>query len=320
METVDLTADVRARARGTLLGLATGDVLGVPYEFGSAPFTGEPELIGGGLGDYQPGEWSDDTQMALCIAQVAATGVRLTSQAAQDDIAGKFIAWAKDGATDIGIQTSQVINDALKREGSPASRLRAAAQSFADTSERAAGNGGLMRTAPIGLAFLYDRELTAQAARDIAGLTHTDPMVGDTCVLWTEAIRLAVVEGKIDPYAGLDLLHMDVRSSLEETLAEAERPDFKPASNSFTITSMQSAWHAVHAALDSPDPVRVGIIEAIKQGSDTDTTAAVAGALLGAGFGENAVPMYPIMGWPGMQRDDVANMGERIVENSRPKY
>ena len=147
MSDVDLTPDVRRRARGTLLGMATGDSLGVPYEFGSAPFDGEPELIGGGLGDYEPGEWSDDTQMALCIALVAATGVRLTSQAAQDDIARRFLDWAKDGATDIGIQTGRVLRDAEEREGSPAHRLRAAAQSFAETSDRAAGNGALMRTA-----------------------------------------------------------------------------------------------------------------------------------------------------------------------------
>lgn len=300
--------------------MATGDCLGVPYEFGSAPFHGQPELIGGGLGDYEPGEWSDDTQMALCIALVAASGVRLTSQAAQDEIAKRFLDWAKDGATDIGIQTGRVLGDAREREGSPAQRLRAAAQSFARTSDRAAGNGALMRTAPVGLAFLHDRELTAQAAREISALTHTDPMVGDTCVVWSEAVRLAVVDGVIDPYAGLDLLHPDVRESVAQTLREAEHPGFKPESNSFTIQSMQSAWHAVYVAKDGPDPVRTGIVEAIKQGSDTDTTAAIAGALLGAAFGDDAVPTYPIHGWPSMTREDVRLLGERIVEASRPRY
>lgn len=258
--------------------------------------------------------------MALCIALVAASGVRLTFQAAQDEIAKRFLDWAKDGATDIGIQTGRVLGDAREREGSPAQRLRAAAQSFARTSDRAAGNGALMRTAPVGLAFLHDRELTAQAAREISALTHTDPMVGDTCVVWSEAVRLAVVDGIIDPYAGLDLLHPDVRELVAQTLREAEHPGFKPESNSFTIQSMQSAWHAVHVAKDGPDPVRTGIVEAIKQGSDTDTTAAIAGALLGAAFGDDAVPTYPIHGWPSMTREDVRSLGERIVEASRPRY
>lgn len=317
---IDLTPEVRRRARGTLLGLATGDALGVPYEFGTAEFHGTPELIGGGLGDYAPGEWSDDTQMALCIARVAATGVRLTSHAAIDEIAEAFLAWSKDGATDIGIQTAKVLADADKRTGSAGERLRAAARSFSETSKRSAGNGGLMRTAPVGLAFLHDRELTAQAARDIANLTHTDPMVGDTCVIWSEAIRLAVTEGVIDPYAGLDLLHPDVRDSLAQTLKEAEAENFSLESNSFTITSMQSAWHAVYYGSRSDDPVTTGITLAIAQGSDTDTTAAIAGALLGAAYGDGAVPTYPIHGWPGMTGEDVAALGEKIIENSVPKY
>ena len=66
------------RAAGVLLAGAVGDALGVPYEF--APrFTGDPQMIGGGLGPYEPGEYSDDTQMAVCVAEVAATGVDLSS-------------------------------------------------------------------------------------------------------------------------------------------------------------------------------------------------------------------------------------------------
>lgn len=320
METPELTDAVRKRARGTLLASAVGDVLGVPYELDTIALEGDPQPIGGGLGDYAPGEWSDDTQMSICIAQVAATGVRLTSQAAQDDIATKFLAWSKDGATDIGIQTSRVLSDAHRREGTASQRLRAAAAYFSATSDRAAGNGALMRTAPIGLAFLYDRDLTAQAAREIAALTHTDPMVGDTCVLWSEAIRHAVTTGRIDIYAGLDLLHPDVHASMIATLKEAEEPSFKPESNSFTITAIQSAWHAVVMAKDTDDPIRNGLFEAIRQGSDTDTTAAVAGALLGAAFGEDMVPDYEVHGWPGLTGKDLANLGETIVEKCRPRY
>jgi len=320
METYELTDAVRKRARGTLLASAVGDALGVPYEFETTVLEGDPQLLGGGLGDYAPGEWSDDTQMSICIALVAASGMRLTSQAAQDEIAAKFLAWSKDGATDIGIQTSRVLADAQHREGTASQRLRAAAAYFAATSDRAAGNGALMRTAPVGLAFLYDRDLTAQAAREIASLTHTDPMVGDTCVLWAEAIRHAVTSGRIDIYAGLDLLHPDVHPSLIATLQEAEDPGFTIESNSFTITAMQSAWHAVVMAKDTDDPIRNGLFEAIKLGSDTDTTAAVAGALLGAAFGEDLVPDYEVHGWPGMTGAQLADLGETIVEKCRPKF
>jgi ADP-ribosyl-[dinitrogen reductase] hydrolase len=98
------------RAAGVLLGQACGDALGVPYEFGTPPGPGvRAEMRGGGLGPYAPGEWSDDTQMALCIARVAATGVDLSSEIALDDVAQAFLDWQAGGATDIGNQTRTVL-------------------------------------------------------------------------------------------------------------------------------------------------------------------------------------------------------------------
>ncbi|MDO5723888.1 MAG: ADP-ribosylglycohydrolase family protein [Flaviflexus sp.] len=316
MDTVAMTAERIDRARGALLGSAVGDALGVPYEFGTIPLSGDPEPLGGGLGNYEPGEWSDDTQMATCIARVAATGLRLTSQSAQDQIADCFLLWEREGASDIGVQTSRVLRSARKLEGTPAQRLRAASRSYAEISDRAAGNGALMRTAPVGLAFLHDRDLTAQAAREISALTHTDPMVGDTCVLWSEAIRLAVVEGVIDVYAGLDLLHPDVRETLSRALREAEEPGFMLVENSFTVSCMQAAWHSVKVGMSSDDPVKEGLFAAVRQGSDTDTTAAVAGGLLGAAYGASRVPPYEVHGWPGMTGREYADLAVKITAGS----
>ena len=80
------------RAAGVLLGQACGDALGVPYEM-AAPPVGEAVMKGGGLGPYDPGEWSDDTQMTLCVAQVAAQGGDLTSPEALDQVAEAFTSW-----------------------------------------------------------------------------------------------------------------------------------------------------------------------------------------------------------------------------------
>lgn len=322
---VELTDELRDRVRGVLLGCAVGDALGVPYEFETLKLDGDPEMVGGGLGPYEPGEWSDDTQMAICIARVAAAGTRLTSQAAQDDIAQAFLDWHRDGATDIGVQTNKVLLDAERRDGSPATKLRAAAAYFAATSERAAGNGGLMRTAPVGLAFLHDRELTAQAARDIASFTHSDPMVGDVCVIWSEAIRLAVAEGRIDPYAGLDLLYEDSRSFYVDSLREAEQEGFRLEANSFTVTALQAAWHAVWSVrnLSGEEAIREGLFAAVRQGSDTDTTAAVAGSLLGAKHGASSIPREwadKVHGWPGMTGEDLTELGEQIAKKARPRF
>ncbi|MBM0224218.1 ADP-ribosylglycohydrolase family protein [Micromonospora sp. ATA51] len=79
------------RVAGVLLAAACGDALGVPYEFQPQLAAGEqPEMRGGGLGPYAPGEYSDDTQMAMCIAEVSATGADLRSSDSLDRIAGKF--------------------------------------------------------------------------------------------------------------------------------------------------------------------------------------------------------------------------------------
>src|SRR5665647_620899 len=145
------------RAAGVLLAQACGDALGVPYEF-QASVPAHPEMVGGGLGPYAPGEWSDDTQMAICIARVAATGTDLTSVAARDDVATAFEAWRANGASDIGNQTRAVLRGAAQQTGSSSPRLLSASAVVHRRSGRSAGNGALMRTGVVGLTGLFDRD------------------------------------------------------------------------------------------------------------------------------------------------------------------
>lgn len=322
MENFELTDLMIDRARGALLASAAGDALGVPYEF--AKPTDDPEMIGGGLGPYAPGEWSDDTQMAICIAKVAASGVRLTSDAAHDEIGQNFIDWMHDGATDIGIQTRAVLSRAAKMDGDVSDRLRHAAREFTANTDRASGNGAIMRMAPIGISMLWDRDATAQAAKDNASLTHHDREVEESCVLWAEAIRLAVVEGVLDVRAGLDLLLADSRDKWAALIDDAERGLVTPRTNGYTVSALQCAWFAVKATLEYFGEAAVydGVRRAVKLGGDTDTVAAIAGALLGARWGESAIPHKwkdALFGWPGLTGADLADMGERIVRNSQPR-
>src|SRR4051794_5432123 len=177
----DLDPLQRDRAAGVLLGAACGDALGVPYEF-KPPLRADqqPDMLGGGLGNYAPGEYSDDTQMAVCIAEVAATGADLREPEALDRIAANFVRWAKDGATDIGIQTRQVMR-AVQRRGKDAlgEAMRAVAEDLHRQTGRTAGNGSLMRTGPVALAYLDDPRGLAEAARTVSELTHHDPLAGD---------------------------------------------------------------------------------------------------------------------------------------------
>ena len=184
------------RVEGVLLGQAVGDAMGAPYEPGDVPFTGTPELLGGGFGDYAPGEWSDDTQMSLYIARVAATGADLTSREALDEIARGFCRWvALDGASDVGVQTRRVLGAVVDGRDEPgiAARMRAAAADLDAATRRTGGNGALMRNGIVGLTRLDDRTATAASARAVAELTHADPLAGDCCVIHAEMIRSAVM-------------------------------------------------------------------------------------------------------------------------------
>lgn len=184
------------RVEGVLLGQAVGDAMGAPYEPGDIPFTGTPELLGGGFGDYAPGEWSDDTQMSLYIARVAATGADLTSREALDEIARGFCRWvALDGASDVGVQTRRVLGAVVDSRDEPgiAARMRAAAADLDAATRRTGGNGALMRNGIVGLTRLDDRWATAASARAVAELTHADPLAGDCCVIHAEMIRSAVM-------------------------------------------------------------------------------------------------------------------------------
>ncbi|WP_086615126.1 ADP-ribosylglycohydrolase family protein [Actinomyces ruminis] len=208
---VALTDSQLDRVEGVLLAQAVGDVMGVPYEPGAIPLEGPAQLLGGGFGDYAPGEWSDDTQMALYIAQVAATGADLTEEAALDEIARGWCRWVSvDGATDVGVQTRAVLDAVAGTAAAPgiAARMRAAAAALHARTGRTAGNGALMRNGVVGLTRLNDRRATAAAARAVAELTHADPLAGDACVIQAELIRANIMAPAWQgmPYFGANAL------------------------------------------------------------------------------------------------------------------
>lgn len=323
MSHITLTTEQSHRAAGVLLGQACGDALGVPYEFATPPGADQrAEMLGGGLGDYSPGEWSDDTQMAVCIARVAATGADLTSADALDAIAEAFLDWAANGASDIGNQTRAVLSTASGREGQAGARLTQAAAEYAARHPRSAGNGALMRTAVVGLTALTDREQTAASAQAVAALSHGDPLAGDSCVLWCEAIRVAVMDGRLDVRAGLDLIPAERRDRWVSWLDDAEtRPAASFNPNGFTVTALQAAWAAISRTPIPADNPATGSFAAthfqdtmhaaVRIGNDTDTVAAIAGGMLGAYWGASAVPAAwrsIVHGWPGKRTRDLVAM------------
>jgi ADP-ribosyl-[dinitrogen reductase] hydrolase len=311
------------RAAGVLLGTAVGDALGVPYEFARPPGPTElARMLGGGLGNFAPGEWSDDTSMAVGIALVTAEGADLTSADALDAVASNFLRWYADGPPDIGIQTREVLSRTTDRlasgETGPAHLMTVEAQVHALTHAHSAGNGALMRTACVALRYLGNRTQAALASRRVASLTHADPLAGDTCVLWSEAIRVAVLEGRIDVPSGVDLLPESRRTQWTDWLdAAIEGPPSSFVPNGFTVTALQAALAAVLSEADAgPDHFARSLYAAVRIGDDTDTVAAIAGGLLGARWGASAVPSEwrsAVHGWPGLTGEDLIELAIRSV-------
>ncbi len=317
---MSLSAEQLDRARGAVLGSGVGDALGAAYEFGCAAVGPEgPEMLGGGLGGFEPGEWTDDTAMAWCILDVAATRADLGSDAALTEIAHRFREWYDGGPADIGNQTRAVLGAA--GEAPSAGALTQAAHDLHAQTGRSAGNGSLMRTAPVALRFLDDPEALAAAARRISALTHVDQQAQDACVLWSAAIAQAIVEGEFDVRTGLALLAPAQAESWAELIDAAESEDpatFQP--NGWVVTAFQAAWSAIaQTPVPAQDPRQhfsVALDTVIRIGDDTDTTAAIAGALLGAKWGASAVPQRwrrVLHGYPGIAADELSRLVDLAV-------
>jgi ADP-ribosyl-[dinitrogen reductase] hydrolase len=327
---MELTAEQRDRACGVLLATAAGDALGAGYEFGPPLADDAPvAMLGGGACNWAPGEWTDDTAMAIAIAEVAATGADLRGVDAQDQIVARWVGWSRT-APDVGIQTSQVLGQVL--DGGVSGAAAAALAASADLHERTgrtAGNGSLMRTAPVALAYLEDPAGLAEAAMAVSALTHFDQSAGEACVLWSLAIRHAVLTGELDARVGLGYLPARTVDVWAARLVEAEksRPrDF--SSNGWVVEALQAAWCAIvhtpysvpgedpRAGVSHTDLLRMSLEIAVRGGRDADTVAAIAGGLVGAALGASAVPedwRLAIHGWPGYRAPDLGRLATEIL-------
>ncbi|MCV7281691.1 ADP-ribosylglycohydrolase family protein [Mycolicibacterium flavescens] len=323
-------ASYNDRVEGVLLGTAAGDALGAPYEF--APPRGpelEVAMVGGG--PWERGEWTDDTAMAIAIAGVAATGADLRDDSAQDAIVRRWLEWSRT-AKDVGIQTGSVLRSASRGGNITAADARRASEALHRQTGRTAGNGSLMRTAPVALAYLDDEDALVEAARSISELTHYDDDAGDACMLWCCTIRHAVLTGELDARVGLTHIAAYRRELWVKRLADAESA--APASfpnNGWVVTAMQAAWSAIattpipaddpQAGVFRADHLRLALDAAVRAGYDTDTVAAIAGGLLGAAYGASAIPgewRQVLHGWPGYTAHDLAALASAIERGGKP--
>ena len=189
-----------------------------------------------------------------------------------------------------------------------------------ESGGRTAGNGSLMRTAPVALAYLDDEDAMVEAARAISGLTHFDPDAGDACALWCSAIRHAVLTAEIDVRIGLRHISSDRHDLWVERLDEADAaPPASFPNNGWVVSALQAAWSAIvttRSPQGGADHLPAALDAAVRAGFDTDTVAAIAGGLVGAAYGASSVPIEwrgLLHGWPGLNGDDLTALGVAIA-------
>jgi ADP-ribosylglycohydrolase len=278
------------RFRGCLLGLATGDAVGTTLEFKS-PGTFDPvnDMVGGGPFNLEPGQWTDDTSMALCLADslLACGGVD------PGDQMRRYVRWRADGyrsSTGACFDIGATVASALARyqmSGSPFS---------GSTEEFSAGNGSLMRLAPAALYYYADPVRAIESAAVCSLTTHGAPAAIDSCRYFAGLLVGAVGGASRDdllapgyrpvngPWAPGELV-ADVSDVAMGSFKRRNPPEI--TGTGFVVRSLEAALWAFSRARDFRD----GCLMAVNLGNDADTTGAIYGQLAGAYWGVNAIPL-----------------------------
>lgn len=276
------------RAEGILLGLACGDALGRPVEFHTPAQIANKhgtltEMIGHGTHNQPTGTVTDDTDMALCIARSLVE----RGEFDPENIARRFVEWYESGPFDIGLMTS----DALRRISTGKSWDEAGQDVWEESTEGSnAGNGSVMRCAPLAITYASHVDRLQRVSRDTSRITHADPRCTHGCALLNLTLA-EFLEERTEPLAtALDELDTDAPTELVEAAEPLTEPDtVSPetlANTGYVVDTLRTAlYHALSA-----NSAEAAIVAAVNEGGDADTIGAVAGAVAGARFGASALP------------------------------
>ncbi|KAA6216775.1 ADP-ribosylglycohydrolase family protein [Streptomyces filamentosus] len=288
------------RAVGAVLGSAVGDALGAPFEFGlpgmfRARFPdGAGELCGGG--GWDPGEATDDTQMAVLV------GESLLERGELDlpDVFDRFRRWAAADPKDIGLLTERVLLG-----GEPWDL--AAALDFR-VEGRGAGNGCLMRASTSAVRFASrGRAATMEAGRRLAALTHGDEAAWEGTALLHELVRVALL-GE-DPLTALPETLAEVVPRHRDRWAAALAPGWRPEDATEFNGAVWPCLASAVWALRTTATFEEALAAAVDLGGDTDTVAAVTGMLAGAVHGAGAIPAR----WTTALHVPLPGFGDRVL-------
>lgn len=281
--------DPRDRVRGALIGLATGDALGAAVEF-EAPGS-FPPLTGmrdGGPHGLDAGQWTDDTSMALCLAESL---LHCGGFDARDQMT-RYVNWYRWGylsstgeCFDIGNATRAALH-----------RFEAGGDPFAGSADPdQAGNGSLMRLAPVALFFRDDAEEAIRRCAESSRTTHAAPTTIDACRyfggLLVGAVRGvakdALLAPRYAPVEGLwqrEPLCAEIDAVAAGSYLRRQPPQIR--GSGYVVASLEAALWAFATTTD----FRAGCLAAANLGEDADTTAAIFGQIGGAYYGESGIP------------------------------
>lgn len=277
------------RYRGCLLGLATGDALGTALEFERpGAFRSISDMIGGGPFDLAPGQWTDDTSMALCLAE------SLIEQGKFDpmDQLSRYWRWYREGylsstgtCFDIGGTISLALMQYHRNpEPYPGS-----------TNPNTAGNGSVMRLAPVPMRYAQDPSEAILRCAESSRTTHGAPAAVDGCRYFggllvgalNGADKETLLSERYSPLADSwreEPLYYEIDAIAAGSFKHRNPPDV--TGSGYVVRTIEAAlWAFYHS-----DDFRDGALMVVNLGDDADTTGAVYGQIAGAYYGESGIP------------------------------
>ena len=291
----------RNKAIGALVGLAVGDAVGMPVEFCKRDtFQPVTDLRAGGPFSLQTGQWTDDTSMALCLAD----SLIETDDFNATDLMNRFVNWYQWGHNsvtgecfDIGIATRQALDDYLK------TRLAMSG----DPDIRRSGNGSLMRLSPVAIRFANDVDKASDISRAQSRTTHASPLCLEACDVFARML-CAAIAGKTKAEV------LSIRSGI--TRSEFARLD-NPGRGRDDISSSGYVVDTLDAALwcvAQCDSFEDAVCLAVNLGDDSDTVGAVTGQIAGALWGYEAIPAHwrARLAW----ENDIRQRGEKLFDKA----
>jgi len=292
---------IEDRAIGALVGLAVGDAIGTALEFKSRDsYPRLTDMVGGGPFRLKAGHWTDDTSMALALADSLLENTEFDPE----DLMRRFVAWRDDGkysCTGTCFDIGMTVNSALRRwkqTGDPIA---------GSIDPQSAGNGSLMRLAPVAIRHWRDGETMRKVAAIQSQTTHGAPEVVSACVAYAELIAAAIagqprhdiMAPRRGEYAG------KIERIMRGSWRGAARSDI--ASSGYVAHSLEAALWSIGRTSD----FRSAILTAANLGGDADTTAAITGQLAGALYGARGIPgeWLEKVAW----RDNLEEMAVRLL-------